>query len=239
MAVKAQVVLPSVSGLPRDQVVNTFTLAKTAPGGGGGIQAWEPSDEDAGAIRDAIAQLFNAIAAPSTETLASFIGASIDRGAGLCQVRLYDTTPAVEGAPPLHVKTFTMGAGSGQADLPREVAMCGSFKDSTAIGTVAARRARGRVYFGPFNAKALGVPAGENARPDDLLRYAVYLGLKRFGLAIRGIPITTGGNINWVVHSTASGVSSYRTIDTVWTDNEFDTMRSRGLRATARDVATF
>lgn len=97
---------------------------------------------------------------------------------------------------------------------PREVALCLSNYASRNL-----KRLRGRNYFGPFRQELL------SERPQDNLRD----NLINFGQTLNDI-----GDIgtNWVVWSPTN--NNGQTITHISVDNEWDTMRSRGLRSTNR-----
>lgn len=127
-------------------------------------------------------------------------------------------SPFLEG--PLTGVTFP-----GDDPLPSEVACCLSFRGVLVSGQPPARR-RGRVYLGP-----LGRSVMENetvARPGAPFRSAVLAAYEDAWTAL-----TTAGNVHEVWSPTSS---QGHTVVQAWTDNAFDTQRSRGVRATARAV---
>jgi hypothetical protein len=116
-------------------------------------------------------------------------------------------------APPLRV--ISTGAG---AAAPREVALCLSYFSGRNLPSQ-----RGRIYIGPF-AQADMETRPNSFRIEDLRTLAT-------GLAGVG-----GADVDWSLHSPKRG--GLQTITNVWVDNEWDTIRSRGLRATARSAGT-
>jgi hypothetical protein len=102
---------------------------------------------------------------------------------------------------------------AGTPNGPREVVLCLSFYSQQNRP-----RWRGRLYLGPW-----ALPYAE--RPTDpfmtqCLDLATALG-------------NVGGvDVDWCVYSTMDNAA--RPITNAWCDNEWDTMRSRGMRATAR-----
>lgn len=104
---------------------------------------------------------------------------------------------------------------------PREVALCLSFY-------AGANRPsnRGRIYLGPCDALQIA------QRPNTTMitsATSVATILKNLG----------GVDVDWSVFSpkifAASGVeAAFQAVQTAWVDDEWDTVRSRGLRATAR-----
>jgi hypothetical protein len=107
---------------------------------------------------------------------------------------------------------------------PREVALCLSFRGAENVP-----RQRGRIFCGPVNA--------QTERPADAIR-TICLSLAT-GLANIG-----GTNVDWCVFSRASvgptgGLAdAFHPVKQAWVDDEWDTQRSRGLRATTRSTLT-
>jgi len=101
---------------------------------------------------------------------------------------------------------------------PREIALCLSFYASRNIP-----RQRGRLYLSMIgnNPETLNLrpPASSRTRALDLAT----------GLAAIG-----GPDIDWEVWSPTT--KSGHPVTTAWVDDEWDTMRSRGLRSTLRSI---
>lgn len=127
-----------------------------------------------------------------------------------------------QGLPPHHplatqVNSVTPGTSGG----PREVCLCLSY-----YATLNQPRTRGRVYLpnGLINGGAqLGV------RPTTTMRSAA---LAWKGALSTGLPAGTV----WVVYSRKN--DSTAPVTNVWVNDEWDTVRSRGLRETARTLGT-
>lgn len=137
---------------------------------------------------------------------------------GELQVKVYDA----QGTPPV----FPVGQATrnpltvGTSGMPREVACCLSFyADSNQP------RRRGRLYIpGPVitNGAAPTRPSTANmTKVGGLATHFAALG---------------GTNIDWVVFSRAD--NDARRVTNWWVDDEWDTIRSRGLRGTARQSGT-
>jgi hypothetical protein len=133
-------------------------------------------------------------------------------------IRIYDA----EKPPPSYPLATAQQTGAPKVtNLPRELALCLSY-----YSTWNRPRYRGRLYI-PF---ALCGPSGPvTLRPsqvmmDNCIAWKDYL--------TTGLPSGT----NWVVYSptnkTSYGVSN------VWCDDEWDIVRSRGLKGTSRSVAS-
>lgn len=101
---------------------------------------------------------------------------------------------------------------------PREVCLCLSFYADRNLPS-----RRGRIF--------LPVPAGPNGAPG--IRPST--NARTQALALAGDLSALGGlNVDWVVHS--QKLQQHYKVSNVWVDDEWDTMRSRGLKSTTRSV---
>jgi hypothetical protein len=138
--------------------------------------------------------------------------------------KLYDIG-ASGNHPPLTVQTVSRDPSSvPNASTPREIALCLSY---AAAGS--GPRRRGRIYVGPWNAAGIQPSA-------DQQNALVTLG--------HGIADLGGTDVKWSVYSPTDAVqkgtdASYYQVESVWVDNEWDTVRSRGRKPTSRISATF
>lgn len=153
------------------------------------------------------------------EALATALAAKSGITTRQLRIRAYDA----QGTPPVYPAGEAIrNVGSSPAStLPREVAVCLSFYSTRNIPTQ-----RGRLFI-PHELCKGSVSTG--VRPASSQRAEV--------MAFGPIFANLGGpDVDWVVYSrkldTAFPVTNY------WVDDEWDTMRSRGLRATTRDLAT-
>jgi hypothetical protein len=128
----------------------------------------------------------------------------------------------VEGTPPLYpLANQTAGQGlfpAGQA--PREIAICLSF-----YADQNRPRRRGRLYV-PFVAIT---DSGPGLRPTIAQRTKV-------GELATLLSAAGGQDIDWSVYSKADGQA--RKVTNWWVDDEWDVVRSRGLRGTTRTSGT-
>jgi hypothetical protein len=127
--------------------------------------------------------------------------------------KLYDLDDA-KPRPVQAQATLNTGA-AGTAGTPREVALCLSFYAERNLP-----RQRGRIYVPSFLAGgAIGVrpSATQQTRLLDLAD------------ALSGIG---GSNVDWCVFSRTDNV--HRKVTQAYVDDEWDTVRSRGLRPTSR-----
>jgi len=134
------------------------------------------------------------------------------------RVAVYDSE-APKGTPPLAVKEST-SAAAPSSSVPREVAICLSFY----AGQNQPRR-RGRIYLSPAlrGLTSLGVRPSTQLQNDILAMAQDFSGLG-------------GADVDWCVFSRLD--NTYRKVTNVWVDNEWDTVRSRGMRSDARVAAS-
>nr|CRY97714.1 hypothetical protein [uncultured prokaryote] len=150
----------------------------------------------------------------SVGTLMSIL---IDNAAVTCDwYRMEDPSPRSPWAMN-NILPFAAGASSG----PTEVALVLSFEAAKESGSDQRRR-RGRIYLGPLNAAATDRP---NAGFVAVLRDAGAALLAASDLA-------TGWS--WVQYSPTN--EAYNEIASGWVDNEWDTQRRRGRKATTRST---
>ncbi len=126
---------------------------------------------------------------------------------------------------PLYEYPFNLSGAPGAVEMPPEVTLCVSYANTTEAGVPRARR-RGRIYISGF-----GETANTVGRPDSGYCTNLRDAYKTYADAVNAISGLTAGVWSRV------GATVYP-IDLVWVDNEWDTMRSRGGRSTARYEAT-
>lgn len=180
------------------------------------VQNWDPAEP----VRDAIVNTvyFDTDALPGSGFDADQVADDLNQlwrtsfgSLGQFRTRIYNMSDA-EPRQPLadrsfnHVKSTALG--------PREVALCLSYY----AGSNTPRR-RGRIYTGPWNTSDMTSRPGLPSR-NALLDFAT-------GLANIG-----GVNMQWVQYSPTTG--DFSNVTNVWVDDEWDTMRSRGRKATSR-----
>jgi len=131
-------------------------------------------------------------------------------------VKVYD---AMKAPPNYPLYSTSNGTGFATTAVPREVALCLSY-----YATNNRPNSRGRMYI-----PAGLIPGGMALRPtqaqiDGVLAWKTALGMN--------LP----GGHNWVVFSRK--LQQTGVVTNVWVDNEWDTVRSRGLKGTARTTGT-
>jgi hypothetical protein len=146
---------------------------------------------------------------------------SLPTGWNRVNCRLYDMAePAPREIQGEHTATVTV---NGSPAGPREVALCLSYYAERNLP-----RNRGRIYIGPWtNGQMTERPAA--ATGTDPL--TILSNLRTLLANIGGV------DVEWSVYSptTPGGITEqFKKITGGWQDDEWDTQRSRGLRATAR-----
>jgi hypothetical protein len=139
---------------------------------------------------------------------------------GFVTFKFYDRADATPRVPWLQE---TRNVGTSDSALPPEVALVTSFKAAPVSGQPPARR-RGRVFIGPLSQGALSNTTG---RPTEGVLNA--LSLASFQL-LQDSEAT--GDWSWTIWSPTDNAA--REVFEGWVDNEFDTQRRRGIRATNR-----
>lgn len=131
------------------------------------------------------------------------------------RVKVYDVGVGPSG-PPKGEAVINLGTTPASV-IPREVAICLSF-----YAAPSTPRRRGRVYLPmPGSGLTLGV------RPSTtVLEKATTLAGKFAALG--------GADVSWNVHSQTTGEDNE--VTHAWCDDEWDTVRSRGLRPTTRSL---
>lgn len=206
-----QVELESVSGLAADRVINTW-YARAA------------DDTVAANFAITLTDFYGLDLPGQTRSVGEYFGASVSRVAGAHRIKVYDLADP-EPRTPVTEQPFGIQAALVNDDLPREVALCLSFRAEYTSGANRARR-RGRVYLGPFNTGALGGPdAGEDSRPLGALVTDVIVGAQHVLSNPTGL---------WLVWSETDAAGRF--VIAGWVDNAWDTQRRRGAAPTVRTL---
>ena len=121
------------------------------------------------------------------------------------------------GTPPV-LKEFSSAGGAPAAGGPREVALCLSY-----YADLNQPRRRGRMYLGPWTQGAMAERPGTSQ-------------MQALQSLANGISALGGINVQWVQYSRADG--EFRNVTNWFVDNEWDTIRSRGLRPDSRLTGT-
>lgn len=136
-----------------------------------------------------------------------------ETGGGV-EVKLYDLQDPIPRPVRGHANWLAATGLNTGAPGPREVALCMSFRGETNT-----KRTRGRIFLGPYPATQMATRPNATMQSDAM---ALATGIANVG----------GIDIDWCVRSGFG--PSMHPVKHAWCDNEWDTMRSRGLKATGR-----
>jgi hypothetical protein len=216
----AQVRFPNISGFPEDTCVHTFHFTTAAAA---------QSAPVAQSIADQLISFYNVSHLPGGSPLGNEMSNVIARA--LCQIKIYNITPAPPHAPILTVGfTLTATSSSGMAN---EVALVLSYNGLVTAG-VPARRNRGRMYFGPLVVGNTSIDTGDLRPTTTMINKLAGAG------SFLTPPFGTIDVINWCVYSRVQRalgrpVEEYAIpVAKIHVDNAFDTQRRRGRAATSR-----
>ncbi len=201
------------TNLPEDDVINTFTFTELPPG---------TTNAD---VKTMCSELYNGIG-PALQPISWWLSKAITHGTNAASAEVFDLS-LPQPRVPILATPFDIGNSGGSGPLPLEVALCLSFKGIMSSGDVAARH-RGRVYIGPLVTEACDNTIDEMPVPDAALVET---------LLDRATFLNTFTNGAWGIWSRAD--DSVYEVTSAWVDNEFDTQRRRGRRATSRGVVAF
>lgn len=137
-------------------------------------------------------------------------------GVASVQVRLYDMADATPREPQAEAELEITPSG---VSAPREVALCLSYFRGRNQP-----RLRGRMYIGPWRQISMDLRPAEATTMAELQELAE--GLQGLG----------GPDVDWVQYSPTS--ASHGPVTDWWVDNEWDTVRSRGLVGDSRITGT-
>lgn len=226
-------ILKSRTGIAKDNVVNNFVFDDNVPVG---------SDPDS--IRDAIVSFYNDSYEAGIDSIASRLSSVLDRTANVCVLKMYDITGNLDGSPhgsPVAERSFTLDAAqAGHNNLPAEVALACTFEadltDVLEVGptvdgkkTKPRARRRGRVFLGPLNDFARSQD-GADGRVTVNASFLLQVGKAAQALINTAAASATMGNL--VVWS-RTDAAVYEVVKAK-VDNELDTIRRRGHKATVR-----
>ncbi len=216
----AQVIFPNRTALAKDATVNTLHFGTTGPA----VDALS-----AVSITAAIVDFFNADPVGADSPLGSHMSPGIDRPN--CRIKIYrlnDPKPRI----PLSDEPWTLIPSVGNA-IPSEVAVVASFQAAKVSGLSQASR-RNRIFVGALNTTSMIADAQGNARVHNEVITSLLNAMNRLWVAS-----DLDANWTWVANSPKLGILSTAAIRDGWVDNEFDTQRRRGVKATVRSTRVF
>lgn len=221
----AEVVLPHKSGIPSDNVVNTFAFTTPSVG---------IVDTEVDAVTDSLVTFYSTAPAGG-DSIASMIGNQISRTA-LVNINVYDLTGHLDGSPhgsPILIQSFALPAHVGAGpDLPAEIAVCLSFRAEYATdvefapGARPRARDRGRIYLGPL---------GTGMLTQDGTTGRVFVNAtQRISMRDKMRELRDAAGHAWSVWSRKNAI--LEPVSAVWVDDAFDIQRRRGEKAVARTL---
>jgi hypothetical protein len=234
-----------MSGIPRDEMENTFHFSTESASG---VQATQAECATAAAR---VANFYTGASAGGGASIGAYMSEVLLLTAS---VKVYDYFGATEGVrdldlgPPVFVASFQRADElSGAQGMPEEVALCLSY-----YSTSNTARHRGRVYLGPWTIGATTVAAEPRPTPA-LLTSMVTAGTR---LSADGTSAqSTGGltpiipptavpdavnGVNWYLRSrvgtgsASAPVPAWERIQKGWADNGWDSQRRRRIVASSR-----
>lgn len=244
--IRAVAVLKHVSGLARDNCVNTFHFTGELAGF---------SDLN---VVDAVRRMYlQPLGEPGN--LISPLGTYLSPAINTLDVHLYEVpgtltdgkeTPA---GPPRFSSLGNPGdiaslVGVSATPLPSEVAACISYQGTPGAGVVQRRR-RGRIYIGPLNTGA-SAKVGSVARPSAPFRDAMRDAMLRMinevddgaEFVVYSRPFAGRAQIDRPGRAPLPAIparpATTVNVDQIWVDDEFDTQRRRGLQRTTRTLVS-
>lgn len=215
--IRAQVVFQGKSGFPKDRYVNTFHFARrnTDIGLDGGIFS------DMGSFRDEIGERLREFYLEQVATGMSVASYLSDYIKPDFEVRCYDLGTGGDGSPrEAWTTTHTKPAPAGAGKLPLETAVAMSFYADRNIP-----RRRGRVFIGPLYTAA---QATGGDLPMVAEQFATTLAQAAQRLRSEGM----ADQLAWSIFSPSDNEAHRVTAG--WVDNDFDTIRGRGPKASVR-----
>jgi hypothetical protein len=221
----ASVHLPHVSGIPEDEVINSFVINNPA----GAI--------DPPSVNGALHEFYNVdVAAGGPHNVANYIGEQISRAASACKVRWYDLTGHLDGSPhgsPVAETAITLGAvNPGALSLPSELCVVISTHGDLsnvleeAGNTRPRARLRGRSYIGPLSSIAMDQDASSKRVRVTLQCRATMAGAMARLMNAAGFDLCVWSRLNASASTVVGG----------FVDDGFDVQRRRGEKSTLRST---
>ena len=195
---QVQVELRTQTGIPADNIINTFAFQWVGVG-----------VPDFGALAGLIDDFYDDLGGDIlSEVLAS--------GGLAHQIKIYDLTDP-SPRPPVFSTTFTQQGGSNP--LPVEVAICASFQGIQEAGHSQARR-RGRVFIGPLREATVSTGTDGYPRISNVARATIATACTNLQAN------ASAADWPWCVWSRAD--DELYIVNNGWIEDEFDTQRRRG-----------
>lgn len=213
----AQVVIPAGTGFSRDDCVNGFYFH--TPGVATG------TDAERDYVADTLVAFYNDTHSSGVPPLATFISSLMSRTANKAIIKTYDMNDSHPRQP--RVRNWTLGAAaSSDNGLPTEVACCLSFSTNEIHG----KSSRGRVFIGPLHSQVIVLDP-----PNVHMNGSFTNSLRWAGRFLMDADVGVTNSSKWSVYSRK--YNELHPVQNAYVDNEFDTQRRRGHRATIRTAS--
>lgn len=210
-----QVRLENDSALPRDAAINTFHFATSHPAT---VATTTELDEIVAKVKAA----YDTAQTGSTNALTALLGSALSGAWSMKIYDLHDPEPRVPVRDTGPLATFTPGSTS----LPQEVAICLSYHGAFTSG-VNPRNRRGRIYIGPLSSSGLVTSTGlPSTSANSIIDTVAAMG--------SWLIQATASDCTWEVYSPTT--NTHTGVTGGYVDNEWDTQRRRGYRATVRQA---
>jgi hypothetical protein len=203
---RIQTSLQSDSGLPRDLFVNSIHVNTGS----------QESPTNLEAICHKVEDFYKA--------MNNYLSPVIAQNGHTCKVYLQG---APLETPPKAQTVWSLTSAPSGAALPNEVASCVSFHGDRNVAWQPQSN-RGRIYLGPLAQNAADMVAGGGSVPSTAFRTEAVTRAVQMGEGIGAL------QSEWVIWSKLHNASTQ--VKSVSMDNEWDTVRSRGYRATAKTI---
>lgn len=205
---RAQVIIPAVNGLARDAMTNTYHFIDFVP---------QPLADLADDVTPLIETLYEAIYTGSSRGSSGYSWL-------LSTIKWYDLSEPQPRVP--YITSLPINVTPQASVIPQEVSLVASFQANPISGIPQSRR-RGRVYLGGLGTGWMDASgSGQPPRFNSTAIASVATAFDNFRTAVAGT------SARWAVWSTVDQAAYL--VDNGWVENDPDTQRRRGARATVR-----
>lgn len=208
------------SQAPTDVSVNTFHFK---------VDDELPLASAATVVRERIIEFYNEPTLTYSSRISQFLSTYRRQLPTTSEMRIYNMDDPKPRVPILvYPWNLITPSPSSSPSLPMEVALCLSYVAQRESG-VPVGRARGRIYLGPLASATL---AGGTNVVQPTATPQLTETVRDAAERLRAYSDDPEEQVRWCMYSVSS--NAMREIIGGWVDNEFDTMRSRGMRSTFR-----
>jgi hypothetical protein len=205
--------------------VNTFHFV---------VDDGETDAENQASIVEQIERLYNDVMPGGSVALGFYISNLVTRTPGACVVRSYSLADSKPRSPRAEsgwtLQDAATGVGSGA--LPREVAICLSYRGEYDSGVRQSSR-RGRIFIGPL---IIGSSSTSTGEIEATLPVRMSQNIARFFEESYATGTGPGGGQTARAVQWSRKRQEYSDVIECFVDNEFDTQRRRQLDATFRST---